>query len=250
MSSVERDEPRSTPPVPVIPVVEPLSVDALDAGDTGEGIDAPDADGMGEGIDARDADGMDDATPATNATDEPRPADPLSYEMPGRKLAAAPYVLEGSTGRHFVFPLALIVAGTLMLYASLMREAGSGEEFARAAMHRSLYLTVVVLLTLGVAATCARVLDVTFGLVTPAVVKLTALVVFPMAVGAVIGPYFSSPGAAADGAEAEAMGMLFGLPLMWLLFFVLFRIEAKEAVICVAALTTLRMFAAIEYAYR
>lgn len=174
------------------------------------------------------------------------PTDPLAYEMPDRKIAMAPYVLEGSTGKHFVFPLVLIVVGTLLLYAGLAREADSGQAFARAVAHRSVYVSVLVLLSLGVAAVCARVLDVTFGLLTPAVVKLTAIVVAPMGVGAVLGPYLDGGG----GAGAEVLGMIFSLPLMWLLFFFLFQMETREAVACCALLTTLRMIAAIEYAYR
>jgi hypothetical protein len=217
------DHPRPSPtaaPVPAIPLDEAAAAAAADA-DLG------------------------DEPPA--APEPPGPA--LPYEMPGRKLATAPYVLEGSTGRHFVFPLVLIVLGTLMLYAGLAREAaGSGQAFARAAAHRSVYVAVVVLLSLGVAAGCARVLDVTFGLLTPAVVKLAAIVVAPMGAAAGLGPWLAGSGGAGPG--AEVLGLLCSLPLMWWLFFFLFRMELKEAVLCCALLTSVRMIAAIEFAYR
>ncbi|CAA9441400.1 MAG: hypothetical protein AVDCRST_MAG64-4204 [uncultured Phycisphaerae bacterium] len=51
-------------------------------------------------------------------------------------------------------------------------------------------------------------------------------------------------------AGAEALGLMCSLPLMWWLFFLLFRMEPKEAVICCGLLTWLRMVAAIEFAYR
>lgn len=162
---------------------------------------------------------------------------PLVYQKPPADSPIEPYVMEGSVRRHVVLPLVLVCAGTVALYGGLAWRVGTGPDFARIATLQAVEIVASLLIALITCAAVAGALDVTFGLITPAVAKLAAVVVAPAGV--------ASLAAAAMGGDwySVVLGWMLAVIAIWVLFIWLFdSVHGRDAAFCCLVLTTLRVF--------
>jgi hypothetical protein len=165
----------------------------------------------------------------------------LAYEKPGDETGLDAYVLEGPPRRHVLLPLALVCAGSAMLYGGLAWRVGVGPEFARVAPRHALDVLVCIVASLLTCVACAKLLDVSFGLLTPAISKIAALVVLPMGLASCLAALTGGGG----GGMFALWTLAAGLPLQWLLFFSMFRLDMQEATLCCTWLTLARLISFI-----
>lgn len=163
----------------------------------------------------------------------------LAYQTPSRDQREglkAFDVLEGSRGRHFYFPLALVAFGivTLPLWALWGPDPAAG--LADVLKFMGFYAVWNVgLMLLGIVIS-AWLLDTYFGTVWQAMLKIAAIALGSGGVQWAIALLIS-------GLSGEVIGFFIGVPVYWWLIGFLFELDFRETFICVVVITLLKMVA-------
>jgi hypothetical protein len=167
----------------------------------------------------------------------------LPYEIAKRRQTQALRVswIEGSWAKDLLVPAILVLAGTLATYARLGVFTGSREEIVRAFGRVGAYASWnIVLMLIGIIL-AAKVLDVGFGLVPQALLKLAALTLGPLGVWQIVA---HACGGAMPG---EIIGWIVSVPIYWWLFAWLFELDFRETMVCLLVITLLRWCAVTAY---
>ena len=166
----------------------------------------------------------------------------LPYEIAKRNEAQALRAswIEGSKVKDLIIPALLVLCGTMATYARMGVFTGTREEVVRAFGRVGAYASWNIVLMLVGIILAAKVLDVGFGLVPQALLKLAALTLGPLGVWQAVAQ------ACGGGVVGEIIGWLISVPVYWWLFGWFCDLDFRETMICFL-LITMRRWGAVTF---
>lgn len=176
------------------------------------------------------------------AAAEPPAAKVLSYQRPNTaNVQVAQTVIEGTPIKDFWLPIGLIAFGTIGVFIHAFDLAPEADTFYVAVRSLGLDLTWnVVLMLIGIVI-AAKMLDIGFGRVEQALLKLAAAALGPAGLAGIIA-------AITGGVSGEVVGFFVSVPLYWWLFSYLFDLDFPDAFISLLLISILKFGAAVLWA--
>jgi hypothetical protein len=156
----------------------------------------------------------------------------LAYQNPGTH--AAERIEEyNPRQRDYYLPISLIIVGALIVFIRLCWGATTPRQIAVALGQVGIHFAWEILVTLVAIVVSAKLLDISFGTIGLAILKLGALAIGPLGLWYLI--WLAVP-----SDSGGVVGYLLSVPLYWWLFSYLFELDFRETLICVTIATLFR----------
>ena len=156
----------------------------------------------------------------------------LAYQNPGVR-AAETVEQFNPRQRDFYLPISLIVVGAMITFIKLCWGATTPGEIARALGQVGIHFAWEIIVTLVAIVVSAKLLDVGFGTVGLAILKLGAIAIGPLGLWYLV--WLAVP-----TASGGVVGYMLSVGLYWWLFSYLFELDFRETLICVTIATLFR----------
>lgn len=165
------------------------------------------------------------------------PARVLPYQQQGVRYATPIEVLGMERIRDLYLPIVTISLSVVTLALREAVTSGAPSPLADAIKYLGVLVVWKVSVLMLAIVVASKLLDVGFGFVPLAVLKVGAIALGPLAVWSAIGWTFGG------APSAEVVGWMFSIPVYWGLFSYLFELDFRETLICVVLTTLLNWLA-------